>query len=65
MTLIQFVKPGWAEKVLGGSFDHPKGEPRGGRDFGDAPAPPKAFVGEAADAFEYTRRKLSQKEVTA
>jgi len=26
MTLIQFVKPGWAEKVIGGSFDHPKGD---------------------------------------
>jgi hypothetical protein len=40
MTLIQFVKPGWAEKVLGGSFDHPKGEPRSGS--GDKP-PPKSW----------------------
>jgi hypothetical protein len=40
MTLIQFVKPGWAEKVLGGSFDHPKGEPRSGN--GDKP-PPNAW----------------------
>ena len=39
MTLIQFVKPGWAHKVLGGSFDNPKGEPKHGRDFGDS-APP-------------------------
>ena len=59
MTLIQFVKPGWAHKVLGGSFDNPKGEPHRGRDFGEAPPPPKAFVGEAAEAFERTRRKLA------
>jgi len=59
MTLIQFVKPGWAEKVLGGSFDHPKGSPAAGRDFGDAPPPPKVFTGEAAEAFERTRKKLA------
>jgi hypothetical protein len=57
MTLIQFVKPGWAHKVLGGSFDSPRGE-QSGRDFGNAPAP-KPFTGEDAEAFERTRRKLA------
>lgn len=59
MTLIQFVKPGWAHKVLGGSFDQPRGSPAGGRDFGDAPPPPKAWTGPEAEAFERTRRKLA------
>ena len=63
MTLIQFVKPGWAHKVLGGSFDNPKGQPQRGGDFGDTAQPPRAFTGEAADAFERTRRKLAAKEV--
>jgi hypothetical protein len=59
MTLIQFLKPGWAHKVLGGSFDNEKGQQRGGRDFGDSPAPPKAFTGPEAEAFDRTRRKLA------
>jgi hypothetical protein len=59
MTLIQFVKPGWADKVLGGSFDHAKGMPQRGGDFGDAPPPPRAFSGPEAEAFERTRRKLA------
>jgi hypothetical protein len=58
MTLIQFVKPGWAHKVLGGSFDHAKGMPQRGGDFGDVP-PPRAFSGPEAEAFERTRRKLA------
>ena len=58
MTLIQFVKPGWAHKVLGGSFDTPKGSPQRGGDFADAPAP-RPFTGETAEAFERTRRKLA------
>lgn len=64
MTLIQFVKPGWAHKVLGGSFDNPKGQPQRGGDFGDTPAPPKAFAGEVAEAFERTRRRLASTEAT-
>lgn len=59
MTLIQFVKPGWAHKVLGGSFDNPKGTPAAGRDFADGPAPPRAFTGDVAEAFDRTRRKLA------
>jgi hypothetical protein len=59
MTLIQFVKPGWAHKVLGGSFDNPKGTPAAGRDFADGPLPPRAFTGDVAEAFDRTRRKLA------
>ena len=59
MTLIQFLKPGWAHKVLGGSFDNEKGQPRSGRDFGDTPPPPKPFTGPEAEAFDRTRRKLA------
>jgi hypothetical protein len=58
MTLIQFVKPGWAHKVLGGSFDSPRGEQRG-RDFGNAPPPPQGWTGPDAEALERTRRKLA------
>jgi len=59
MTLIQFVKPGWAHKVLGGSFDEPKASPRAGtRDFADAAPPPKEWTGEAAEALARTRKKL-------
>jgi len=60
MTLIQFVKPGWAHKVLGGSFDEQKGSQRAvTRDFADAAPPPKEWVGEAAEALARTRRKLA------
>jgi hypothetical protein len=58
MTLIQFVKPGWAHKVLGGSFDSQRGEQRG-RDFGNAPPPPQGWTGPDAEALERTRRKLA------
>lgn len=64
MTLIQFVKPGWAEKVLGGSFDNPKGTPQRSGDFGDQSQPPRAFTGETAEAFERTRRALASKVTT-
>ena len=59
MTLIQFVKPGWAHKVLGGSFDNAKGEPQRGRDFGNAPPPAQGWTGPDAEALERTRRKLA------
>lgn len=65
VTLNQFCGPEFVMHCLGGSYDERKGSRTAGKDFGDAPSPPKAFVGEAADAFEYTRRKLAQKEVTA
>jgi len=56
MTLIQFVKPGWAHKVLGGSFDEPRQERRKG-DFGDAPLPPRVFAGTDAARFAATIAK--------
>jgi len=67
MTLIQFVKPGWAHKVLGGSFDEQKSQPRAGtRDFADAASPPKEWTGDAAEALARTRRKIqASKEALA
>jgi len=59
MTLIQFLKPGWAHKVLGGSFDHPKGTPQRRGDFGDSPPPPRDWPDEDREALERTRRKLA------
>ena len=56
MTLIQFVKPGWAEKVLGGSFDEPKPEPRRPGGFDDK-VPPRAFTGADAARFAATLAK--------
>lgn len=62
MTLIQFVKPGWAHKVLGGSFDNPKGQPQRGGDFGDSPAP-RAFTGKDAEAFALTKKLAEAKRL--
>ena len=60
VTLNQFCKPGFVDEVLGGKWDNPKRRKGDGRDFGDAgPPPPKVFTGEAAEAFERTRRKLA------
>jgi hypothetical protein len=42
----------------GGEYDD-RNETKQCRDFGDSPPPPKAFTGDAADAFERTRRKLA------
>lgn len=62
VTLNQFCGPEFVTNVLGGTYDEPKGSSRKGRDFGDQPPPPRAFTGDAADAFERTRRKLASKE---
>lgn len=62
VTLNQFCGPEFVANVLGGTYDEPKGSSRKGRDFGDQPPPPRAFTGDAADAFERTRRKLASKE---
>jgi len=59
VTLNQFCKPGFVDEVLGGKWNNPKRAAKTGRDFGDAPPPPKVFTGEAAEAFERTRRKLA------
>lgn len=58
VTLNQFCKPGFVSEVLGGKFDNPK-RTRASKDFGDAPAPPREWTGEAAEALERTRRKLA------
>jgi hypothetical protein len=59
VTLNQFCKPGFVDEVLGGKWNNPKRAAKTGADFGDAAAPPKVFTGEAAEAFERTRRKLA------
>jgi hypothetical protein len=55
MTLIQFVKPGWAHKVLGGSFDEPKQDRR----RGDAvdPVPLKDWDADTKARVDATRRR--------
>jgi hypothetical protein len=59
VTLNQFCKPGFVDEVLGGKWNNPKRHPKSGKDFGDAPPPPKAWTGPEAEAFERTRRKLA------
>lgn len=61
MTLIQLVKPGWAEKVVGGSFDEPKAAARPRAPSGDEKPPPRVFTGDDAEAFERTRRAMAAK----
>jgi len=58
VTLIQFVKPGFVEKVLGGQYDSPR-QPKGGG-YGREPekAPAAAWSGDDAERFEATKRKL-------
>ena len=62
LAVTQFIQPGWADRILAGEFDNAKarhGRQRGGSDFADAPAPPRAFTGDVAEAFDRTRRKLA------
>jgi hypothetical protein len=61
---IEATKGRFLDRLLGGEFDNLTA--RGGRgDFGDSPPPPKAWTGEAAEALERTRRKLSRmKDIT-
>lgn len=63
VTLNQFCKPGFIDEVLGGKWNNPK-RAKSAKDFGDTPAPPKAFAGEVAEAFERTRRRLASTEAT-
>ena len=56
VTLNQFCKPGFVDEVLGGKWDNPKRKTGKSSDFGDAPAPPREWPGEAAEALERTRR---------
>ncbi len=59
VTLIQFVKPGFVEKVLGGQYDSPR-QPRGGGGFSREPerSPAAGWSGDDAERFEATKRKL-------
>jgi hypothetical protein len=59
VTMNQFCKPGFVDEVLGGKWNNRKRRKQGGKDFGEAPPPPKAFTGEVAEAFDRTRRKLA------
>jgi uncharacterized protein YdaU (DUF1376 family) len=58
VTLNQFCKPGFVDEVLGGKWDNPKRKVGKSADFADAPAPPKEWTGEAAEALARTRKKL-------
>jgi hypothetical protein len=58
VSLGQFCGPDFVTLCNGGEYDD-RNETKQGRDFGDAPPPPKVFTGEAAEAFERTRRKLA------
>jgi hypothetical protein len=53
---IEASKGRFLDRLLGGEFDSLA--PRG--DFADSPPPPKVWTGEAAEALERTRRKLSR-----
>ena len=57
MTMNQFLKRDWIEKILGGEFDD---APRQKKDINE-PLPPKGFTGEAKEAFERTRKHLESR----
>jgi hypothetical protein len=69
VTLRQFCgveasKGRFLDRLLGGEFDNLTAR-KGRGDFADSPPPPKVWTGEAAEAFERTRRKLSRmKDIT-
>jgi hypothetical protein len=58
VSLGQFCGPDFVTLCNGGEYDD-RNDVRKGKDFGDAPAPPKEWTGEAAEALERTRRKLA------
>jgi hypothetical protein len=55
VTLIQFVKPGWVDNLLGGAFDTPRGEARPGEDK----PPPKSWKGEYRQAPYRTPKEVA------
>jgi hypothetical protein len=63
VSLGQFCGPDFVTLCNGGEYDE-LNETKKGRDFGEAPPPPKAFTGSAAEAFERTRRALAAKATT-
>jgi hypothetical protein len=58
VSLGQFCGPDFVTLCNGGEYDE-RNQSKQRRDFGDAPAPPRAFTGPEAEAFERTRRKLA------
>jgi hypothetical protein len=65
VSLGQFCGPDFVTLCNGGEYDD-RNEDRKSKDFADAPAPPKEWTGEAAEALARTRRKLeSSKEALA
>jgi len=59
LTLVQFVKPGWAHKVVGGSFDEQREQRHAGGHRGPDDKPPaQGFTGDDAARFEATRKKM-------
>jgi hypothetical protein len=57
VSLGQFCGPDFVTLCNGGEYDDRPEDRKG--DFANTPAPPKAFTGDVAEAFERTRRKLS------
>ena len=59
VSLGQFCGPDFVTLCNGGDYDE-RNDRGGSRDFADAPPPPKAWTGEAAEALERTRRHLAK-----
>jgi hypothetical protein len=59
VSLGQFCGPDFVTLCNGGDYDERNERKQSGRDFADAPAPPRAFTGDVAEAFDRTRRKLA------
>ena len=57
VSLGQFCGPDFVTLCNGGEYDDRPEDRKG--DFANTPAPPKAFTGEVAEAFERTRKKLA------
>ena len=61
VSLGQFCGPDFVTLCNGGDYDDR--QDRGSRrDFAESPPPPKVFSGEAAEAFERTRRHLAESQ---
>jgi hypothetical protein len=61
VTLLQFVGPGFVERVLGGQYDDPRPTSGSTRGRPDDRPPPVAWVGDDAARFEATKRALAEK----
>jgi hypothetical protein len=64
-TLIQLCVSGFVSKVLGGQYDEPKpAKKQRTGDMQQEKLPPRGFTGDAAEAFERTRRALAKSATT-